>query len=158
MTSRAEANRSLATHGHAARGQLTRTYKAWRYMRDRVARDPDYLGVPIAPRWDDYTLFLMDMGECPPGMTLDRVSNTRGYEKDNCRWATPLQQANNKTSSRLVEFDGRVLTLAEWARALGINYKTLHNRIEACGWSVYRAFTTPCRSWSKGRSRSKLDL
>lgn len=138
------------THGHALRGKVTATYRAWLGMRDRVARDPDYALVRISPLWDDYATFLRDMGEKPAGLTLDRVQNTRGYEPGNCRWATRIEQANNKTTNVKVEFRGRVQTLKQWALELGVNYKTLHNRITACGWSTERALSMPHRGWNKG--------
>jgi len=43
-----------------------------------------------------YANFLADMGEKPEGLTLDRIDNSKGYCKGNCRWATPSQQAFNK--------------------------------------------------------------
>lgn len=132
-------------HGHAGRGKLSKTYKSWKYMKDRVTTDPDYAEVTICQEWSDFNQFLSDMGEIPDGMTLDRIDNSIGYCKSNCRWATSLQQANNKTSNVRVMFNGREQTLAEWARELGINYKTLHNRVTTCGWSFEQAITAPVR-------------
>lgn len=136
------------THGQASRDHKSRTYKAWKYMKDRVATDPDYANVTICSEWSSYALFVQSMGEQPEGRTLDRVDNSLGYCKENCRWATPVQQANNKTSNVLLEFQGKTQTMAEWARDVGVAYKTLHNRLSACGWSVEKALTTPTRRWS----------
>jgi hypothetical protein len=51
------------------------------------------------PRWLLFENFLADMGEPPPDLTLDRRDNERGYCKDNCRWATRIEQRNNRRDS-----------------------------------------------------------
>lgn len=50
-------------------------------------------GVSVCPQWEAFEIFLADMGERPAGHTLDRRDSDGNYEKDNCRWATPKQQA-----------------------------------------------------------------
>lgn len=59
------------------------------------------LGVYVCERWrEDFLNFLGDMGERPEGKTLDRYPDPAGpYAPDNCRWATPVEQRQNRTSA-----------------------------------------------------------
>jgi hypothetical protein len=53
-------------------------------------------GITVCERWDDSTNFLADMGEAPPGMSLDRIDPDGNYEPKNCRWVTQWQQLINR--------------------------------------------------------------
>ena len=55
-------------------------------------------GVSVCERWlNSFSAFLADMGEPPPGLTLDRWPNNDGnYEPGNCRWATRAEQRANR--------------------------------------------------------------
>lgn len=90
----------------------------------------------------DFSAFLAHMGPCPPGLTLERIDNDRGYEPGNCRWATILEQANNKRNIHWLTLRGRTLSLVAWAREAGIPRLAVYKRLKR-GWSVERALTEP---------------
>lgn len=122
------------------------TYGAWRSMRQRCGspqhkqyRDYGGRGIAVCARWSDFTNFLTDMGECPPGLSLERKKNDQGYTPDNCVWATTQQQANNRRSCRLVTFEGRTLTIAQWAREVGITRSSMRKRL--LRWPIQKALT-----------------
>lgn len=102
-------------------------------------------GVLVCDRWlNSFDDFLADMGARPQGCSIDRINVDGNYEPENCRWATPLEQGNNRTNNRLVEYDGKMMTAREWERSLGFTRGAIYNRLKA-GWTVEEAMTTPMR-------------
>ena len=80
----------------------TRTYTTWQAIKTRChdhARYPKYGGAGITydPRWEKFENFLEDMGPRPEDHSIDRIDPTGNYTKENCRWATRLQQTKNRS-------------------------------------------------------------
>lgn len=96
-------------------------------------------GIKVCERWHDLLLFVADLGERPIGLTLGRVDNEGDYELGNVRWENPMQQANNRRSSKLATLQGATKTHAQWCRELGIKPSTLCRRLKR-GWTVEEAF------------------
>lgn len=151
----AEDKMSYRTHGHAT--ERTATYNAWQGMKARCSCKSHSSfhrygarGIKVCDRWlQSFENFLSDMGEAPPGLTLDRKDNDGHYEPSNCRWASKKVQSNNRGDNRLIEFDGKVQTLEQWANEVGVSSQTLWMRLDY-GWSVQKALTTPLAP-NKGR-------
>ncbi len=101
-------------------------------------------GISYDPRWEKFENFYADMGDRPAGMTIDRIDNNKGYSKENCRWATLKEQANNTSRNHKIKFQGKTQTLTQWAEEVGINRRTIGARLKL-GWSVERTLTSPVR-------------
>lgn len=125
-------------------------YKAWTAMRFRCSNPKALgyhryggIGIKVCKRWDMYAMFLQDMGRKPsPEHSLDRIDSTGNYVPSNCRWATRIEQANNRTSLRLHKLKGDSLTLTGWSKRTGISLGLLKSRITN-GWTLERALLTP---------------
>lgn len=114
---------------------MARPRHAGRYISD---------GIVVSSVLQTFEGFLAEVGPQPsPAHTIDRIDNARGYEPGNIRWATRKEQARNTRRNRRITFDGKSLTVAEWAERTGLAYNTLFYRLQRHGWSVEAALTTP---------------
>ena len=86
-------------------------------------------GIRVCERWMGFSAFLADMGEPPPGTSIDRIDGNCNYEPGNCRWATAIEQANNTRANRVVSCFGETMTVAEWSRQIGVKQNTLIYRL-----------------------------
>lgn len=151
---RIEASKKVVTkHG----GRNERLYSVWQGIKERCfnKNNRNYAqyggrGISMCKEWEDYSVFRAwaiengyDKDAPYSKCTLDRIDNNLGYNPENCRWVTSMEQCNNRSSNHLVTFNGEKHTISEWARITGIRKDTLRRRIMCYGWDIERALTEP---------------
>lgn len=130
--------------------ETKRIFWVWWAMRMRCEKEsdpafPNYggRGITVCERWQTFANFLADMGPRPCRGSIERVDNNLGYSPENCRWATRLEQNNNRRNCIMVDIDGSTMTLKQACRLKGLAYRSVHKRIMARGWDAARALSTP---------------
>jgi hypothetical protein len=133
----------VRTHGKTG----SRIYEIWRGMLKQCG-NPNHVhyhnyggrGIKVCERWRKFSNFLADMGEPPPGHSIDRINNDGDYEPSNCRWATAREQQRNRRkfhkrpeSLLTLTVNGETRTVVEWARLTGIPSDTIYRRLHE-GW------------------------
>jgi hypothetical protein len=149
----AERIRLNTTHGQAANGG-TSTFHSWNHMKARCTNpnNPAYKdyggrGITVCHRWlASFENFYADMGDCPPGKSIERIDNSKGYWPGNCKWGTKKEQSLNRRPKSKVfykyklKLNGQSKTIREWSAITGIKYGTIWMRLQY-GWSVKLALT-----------------
>jgi len=87
------------THGRSR----TQIYRVWCAMWGRCSRPKDKRykdyggrGISVCERWRaSFENFIADMGERPPGHSIERINNDGDYEPNNCRWIPASEQMKN---------------------------------------------------------------
>lgn len=124
----------------------TRFYGIWNAMKQRCnnPNNCEYKnyggrGISYDPKWEDFLGFYCDMyvdysihseihGETRT--SIDRIDPNKNYCKENCTWATPLEQSNNQRRNLLLTIDNQTKTFAEWCRyynkPYGVTLKKYH--------------------------------
>jgi hypothetical protein len=95
-------------------------------------------GITVCIRWWSFDNFLSDMGICPDGLTLERIDNAKGYRRENCRWATRMEQARNTRQNRVFTVNGITACLKELCEIFQMNYQCVRSRLRM-GWTIERA-------------------
>ena len=133
---------------HGATG--SREYITWNGMKKRCTnplavnfRWYGGRGITVCEAWlNSFDAFYQDMGECPPGESIDRIDNNGSYSPDNCRWTNHKAQVSNKRNNRFITYNGETNTITEWANKLNILSDTIYYRINK-GWPIEKALQPP---------------
>ena len=127
---RERSSQNATKHG----GRCSPEYSSWRSMKSRCecATSKDYphyggRGITVYPEWSaSFEAFLQHLGPRPPGSTLDRIDNAKGYEPSNVRWATLGLQARNRRSSYTWHIRGQIFeTAAEAAKTFNVSERSI---------------------------------
>ena len=125
-------------------------YEMWRCMKRRCS-DPSFRGyqyyggrgITVCDRWKkSFLTFVADMGPKPPGHTIERIDNEKGYGPDNCKWATPRENCRNKRNNVRLTANGKTQVMAAWVDESGLPTSTIAQRVSR-GWSAQKAVTAP---------------
>jgi hypothetical protein len=112
-------------------------------------------GIKVCDRWLTFKNFYEDMGNRPSGkFTLERIDNDGNYEPDNCIWALATDNKNNTRANRKLTFNGKTLSVSQWARELNINKYTIAARLRY-GWPVESVLSEPIKMGVKLDHRLK---
>lgn len=141
--------RRMIKHGM----RYTKIYRVWAGIisRTNYKGDSNYSryggrGIKVCERWRIFVNFFEDMGKSyKEGLQIERIDNNGNYEPENCRWATRAEQMLNKSTNHLIEYQGKIKTLKEWADELNIQSPTLRQRLGLYNWPIEKAFNTPVR-------------
>lgn len=125
----------------------TPIYRVWFNMKTRCSnrRITDYhryggRGISVCEKWQRFAGFFEDMGPTyQDGLTIERIDNDAGYTRENCRWATKREQANNRRSNRWFTIDGETKTLEQWIRTVGLNSSLVRSRFYMLKWPIEKA-------------------
>ena len=139
---------AVTTHGMSNSG----TYRSWSSMLSRCGnpKAPDYSryggrGIVVCNAWiESFENFLNDMGERPYLHTIGRIDCNAGYDKKNCRWESREQQAQNRSNTVWLSFNGETMPLSVLARRCGVSAGTITRRLKR-GFSVDDSVKKPSR-------------
>lgn len=133
----------------------TAEYRIWKDMWKRCT-NPNHksyerykLRTP-GMRWGDFENFLFDMGPRPtPRHSIERLKNEEAYSAQNCVWATPIEQARNRSNVHKVQFNGAVMSLSEACEKAELKHTTIYQRIRK-GQTVEQATENVLKTYVKG--------
>jgi len=143
------------THGMSRRKE----YFVWKTMRQRCEnpnnksyKNYGARGISVCTRWENFANFFEDMGDCPKGMTLERLDNDKGYYPENCRWETRATQSRNKRNVLLVRYKGEDRLFCDVVADEGVSRKAVYQRYVTQGWTLERSIeVTKAREGGRAR-------
>ena len=134
VTEKEYMSKKQRTHGL----RNTRLYNIWKCMKERCYyKKHEYYeyyggrGIIICEEWKENFVAFYNWAinnGYKSSLTIDRINNDGNYEPSNCRWVDKIEQSNNKRSNVMIEYQGKVQSLADWCRELNLEYRVINSR------------------------------
>lgn len=139
----------------------TRIWGIWHGLRwrtkDRTDKNYGGRGITVCPEWEDFRVFFADMFDTyQDHLTIERIDVNKPYSKDNCRWATNMEQQGNKRNNRVVVYQGKQMHLAELCRRSGFSKMMIVMRLNR-GMSADEA-VLDCQQSPYGKSQNQVNV
>lgn len=107
-------------------------YKVLKRMINRCYYEPNggyaKKGIGICDEWRKNSRAFIKWGlenGWKPGLSIDRIDNSKDYSPDNCRWATRKEQDRNKTNNVFITFGKKTMILHDWSNKLKLSTKII---------------------------------
>ena len=144
---------SNRTHGQS----LSKTYRIWQQILQRCLNPKSDAfkhyggrGIKVCDRWLAWKNFLVDMGERPAGLSINRKDNNGPYCKQNCEWTTQAQQRRNSRSNIILTVRGVTGCMTDLCNHFNVSFQVARRRFRH-GWSAEASLFTKGGSPVKGR-------
>lgn len=97
-------------------------------------------GITVCDEWRHFRTFkawaLSEGFE--PGLSIERIDNSKGYCPENCKWIPLSEQGKNKTDNHYITFNGETKTITDWGKHLNVDKSALSHRLRR-GWNEHDA-------------------
>lgn len=126
----------------------TRLYQTWSNMKTRCTnpKSDTYKwygakGIKVCDRWlESFDNFYEDMKDTyKDNLTLDRINNKGNYCKENCRWATAVEQMQNTANNRYIIYKNKKMSVSQACKITGVKQNLFSMRVDKYGWSIEKA-------------------
>lgn len=137
-------------------------HKAWYDLNDRCYNQKnkkykDYggRGIRVCERWkNSFVAFQKDMGPRPSKQhSVERIDNDKGYEPDNCKWATRHTQTRNRRSNRWINIGGVSKIQKDWLKFLGKNLSSIYSYADYHNISNAKSAEICIKKWFKQKNK-----
>lgn len=117
---------------------LSRIYKIYNGIRKRCFNKNAHnyktyggRGITMCKEWKDNFMSFYNWAinnGYKDNLTIDRINNDGNYEPNNCRWATRIEQNENRSNKIRIKYNNKYYSLKELSKILNINLNTIRNR------------------------------